>query len=78
VGSGAEGRVAEPDLSWMVRWGLGPLGMWQHQSPPRRRDGVKRLGHVAAPEPSLSREAGSGATVARGSAWAHALPFDLA
>jgi hypothetical protein len=35
-------------------------------------------GHVIAPEPSLSREEGFGAMVARGSAWAHGLPFDLA
>jgi hypothetical protein len=35
-------------------------------------------GHVIAPEPSLSREEGFGATVARDSTWAHGLPFDLA
>jgi hypothetical protein len=40
--------------------------------------GYKTLGHVATPEPFLSREASYGATVARGSAWMHALPFVLA
>jgi hypothetical protein len=33
---------------------------------------------VATLEPSLSREVGSGAAVAHGSAWTHALPFVLA
>jgi hypothetical protein len=36
------------------------------------------LGHMTALEPSLSREAGSGAAMARGSAWVHALPFVFA
>jgi hypothetical protein len=76
--SGAEGRIAVSDSSWMVRRGPEPLGTWQHRSPPRRRGGVRSLGHVAASEPSLSKEAGSGAAVARGNAWTHTLPFDLA
>jgi hypothetical protein len=40
--------------------------------------GSGALGHVTMPEPSLSREAGSRVVVARGSAWAHALPIVLA
>jgi hypothetical protein len=32
---------------------------------------------MAAPELSLSREAGSGAVVACGSVWTHTLPFAL-
>jgi hypothetical protein len=70
--------VAASDPSWIVRRGPEPLGMCQRHSPLRRRGGVRSLGHVATPEFSLSREAGSGAVVARGSAWTHGLPFDLA
>jgi hypothetical protein len=62
----------------MARQGPEPQDTWQHRSPPRRRDGSRALGHVATSEPSVSREVGSGAGVARGSAWAHALPFVLA
>jgi hypothetical protein len=51
--------------------------MWQHRSLPRRRGGARSLGHMATPEPSLSREAGSGGAVAHGSMWVHALPFVL-
>jgi hypothetical protein len=40
--------------------------------------GSRALGHVAALEPSLSREAGSRAAVAHGNVWVHALPFVLA
>jgi hypothetical protein len=43
-----------------------------------QRGGVQSLGHVAVPEPSLSRKAGSGVAVSRGSAWAHTLHFVLA
>jgi hypothetical protein len=78
AGSGAEGCVAASDPFWMVRRGLEPLGTWQRWSPPWRRGRVRSLGHVVAPEPSLSREAGSDVAVARGNVWAHALPFDLA
>jgi hypothetical protein len=68
VGSDAEGHVVALDPSWMAGRGPEILGMWQLQSPPRQRGGVQSLGHVAGLEPSLSREAGSGATVARGTA----------
>jgi hypothetical protein len=34
--------------------------------------------HMAAQEPSLSREVGSSTAVARGSVWMHTLPFVLA
>jgi hypothetical protein len=61
----------------MVRRGQEHLGRWQHRSPPKQRGGVWSLGHMAAPEPSLSRDAGSGAVVPHCSAWVHALPFDL-
>jgi hypothetical protein len=62
----------------MVRQSLEPLGTWQRRSPPRQRGGVQSLGHVTAPKPSLSKEAGFGAVVACGSVWVHALPLDLA
>jgi hypothetical protein len=39
--------------------------------------GSRALRHVAMPKPSLGREAGSRAAVARGSTWAHALSFVL-
>jgi hypothetical protein len=77
AGSGTEGRVAASDPSWMVRQGPEPLATWQHWSPPRRRGGVRSLGHVAALESSLSREVGSSDAVACGSAWTHTLPFVL-
>jgi hypothetical protein len=35
--------------------------------------GSRASSHVAAPEPSLSREAGFGAVVAHGSVWTHGL-----
>jgi hypothetical protein len=70
--------VAAPEPSWMVRRGSEPQDTWQCRTPPRRKGGVRSLRHVATSEPSLSREAGSGAVVARGSAWEHTLPFVLA
>jgi hypothetical protein len=68
AGSGAEGCVAVPDPSCMVRRGPKSLDTWQRWSPPRRRGGVQSLKHVAASGPSLSKKAGSDAVVARGSA----------
>jgi hypothetical protein len=75
AGLSAEGRMAATDPSWMMRQGPEPLGMWQRQNPPKRRGGVWSLGHMAVPEPSLRREEGSCATVARGSEWTHTLPL---
>jgi hypothetical protein len=75
AGFDVERRMTVSDPSWMVKGGLEPLGTWQRRSPPRRRGGVLSLRHVAASEPSLSREAGSDAAVARGSVWTHILPF---
>jgi hypothetical protein len=78
AGSGADGCMAASEPSRIVRW------VWSL----RTRDSVRALlggrvesralGHVATPEPSLSREVGSRAAVACGSAWAHASPFVLA
>jgi hypothetical protein len=61
----------------MVRRGPDPQDTWQCQTPPRRRGGVRSLGHMAMLEPSLSREAGSSAAVPPASAWVHVLPFVL-
>jgi hypothetical protein len=40
AGSGAMGCMAALDPSWMTRGAQEPLGMWQRQSPPRRRGGI--------------------------------------
>jgi hypothetical protein len=78
AGSGAEGHVVAPNPSWMARGeGSEPLDTWQRRSPPRRREGIQSLEHVAVSEPSLNREAGSGTAVARDSVWTHTLPFVL-
>jgi hypothetical protein len=62
----------------MARGGPEPLATWQRRRPPRQRGGVRSLEHMVVPEPSLSREVGSGTAVACGSVWTHTLPFFLA